>query len=303
MNNILVIRGGAIGDFVLTLPVLAAMRGRFTGARIELLANPGLGTVAIEFGLADGVRDIGSLLFTPLFARDGKCSAEIADWLGGFDLIISYVYDPEHIFEANVRSVSNATFVAGPHRPDEQTNVHASVQLLEPLQQYLPERMDVGSWTLNVDRSTANTNTLAVHAGSGSASKNWPEQNWRGLLKQLVDTTELSFLMIGGEAERERLPELVKIIPSSRCEIALDQPLLEVTRRLRKCRAFIGHDSGITHLAAVLGLPCVVLWGPSNEQIWKPLGGRSQILRHPGGLGVLPVERVVETLNNLLPGQ
>jgi heptosyltransferase-3 len=301
MNSILVVRGGAVGDFVLTLPVLSALRQRFPGSRIELLANPAFGAVAVEFGLAGNVRDLGSLSFAPLFAPAGKCSTEIATWLAGFDLIISYVYDPEHIFEANIRGVSSATYIAGPHRPDEQANIHASVQLSKPVQRFLPDSFDAAGWTFDLERSISNT--IAIHPGSGSSHKNWPEQNWRRLLEQLVQTTELSFLVIGGEAERDRLPKLANIIPSSRREVALELPLVDLIRLLKRCRAFIGHDSGITHLAAVVGVPCVALWGPTNAQIWKPLGARSRIVRDPGGLGVLPVKTVVNTLNSLLQAQ
>ncbi|MGZ4961404.1 MAG: glycosyltransferase family 9 protein [Limisphaerales bacterium] len=299
MNNILVIRGGAIGDFILTMPVLSAVRTKFPNARIELLANPSIASLAIEFELADNVRDLGSLPFAPLFAENAKCSSEIVAWLSRFDLIISYAYDPDHRLENNLRRYSPAQCIAAPHRPDNQSTAHASVQLLEPLRTLIAFPFDVERWTLNVERSSFSSK-IALHPGSGSPQKNWPEENWRSLLQHLISSTDDKILLIGGEAEWEILPRLAKLIPQNRQEIALDCPLIEVANRLKSCRIFIGHDSGITHLAAVLGLDCIVLWGPSNEQVWRPLGEPVQILRDGESLGKLPVKTVVEALNNLL---
>ncbi len=299
MNSILVIRGGAIGDFILTMPVLSALRTKFPNARIDLLANPSIASLAIEFGLADNIRDLGSLPFAPLFAENGRCSSDIAAWLSSFDLIISYAYDPNNLFENNLRRHSKARFITGPHRPSDQSTIHASIQLLEPLRNLIAVHFNFGSWKLDVGRLSSSP-VIALHPGSGSPQKNWPEENWRSFLQHLVLNTDDKILLIGGEAERTLLPRLAELIPETRREVAFNRPLVEVASRLKICRVFIGHDSGITHLAAVLGLDCIVLWGPSNEQIWRPLGERVQILRHGETLKKLPVKTVVEALNSLL---
>ena len=298
MNNILVIRGGAIGDFILTLPVLAALRNAYPASRLELLAVPSIAAVASEFGLADNVRDLNSLTFTPLFSANGNCSAETGAWLSTFDLIISFAHDPARIFETNVRKYSNAHFIRGPHRPMEPSTEQASTQLLKPIHNFAPVTFDVGHWTLDLERSPSNT--VAIHPGSGSPQKNWPENKWRALLKHLVSTNDDSFLIIGGEAERDRFPALAEVIPAGRRKIALDLSLIELARELKNCRTFIGHDSGITHLAAVLGVDCIVLWGPTNDQVWRPLGPNVHLLKHPAGLSFLPMETVVNALNGLL---
>ena len=62
------------------------------------------------------------------------------------------------------------------------------------------------------------------------------------------------------------------MMPSTRCEVARHVPLRDLARRLAACRCFVGHDSGISHLAAAVGTPSVVLWGPTLEKVWRPLG-------------------------------
>ena len=57
-----------------------------------------------------------------------------------------------------------------------------------------------------------------------------------------------------------------------------DSPLIEVSRYFRKCRAFIGNDSGITHLAAYLGCPTIAVFGPTDPRVWGPVGRRSRVI-------------------------
>jgi heptosyltransferase-2 len=94
---------------------------------------------------------------------------------------------------------------------------------------------------------------------------------------------------------------LSAVFRPDRVELAQCLPLAELARRLRPCLGFIGHDSGISHLATALGLPALVLWGETNESIWRPRGERVTILRSPEGLQGLPVERVLDQLQRFLP--
>jgi heptosyltransferase-2 len=68
---------------------------------------------------------------------------------------------------------------------------------------------------------------------------------------------------------------------------------------LSACDAFIGHDSGISHLAAALDLQGIVLWGETAEEIWRPPSQKVAVLRHPQGLHALSVDDVLAALHNL----
>src|SRR4051812_37204369 len=119
-RRILVIRGGAIGDFILTLPVFSALRLRFPGARIEVLGYPRISQLALSGELADAVQSIESPDLAGFFACSGTLAEKWADYFRGFDLIISFAYDPERILQENIACCSCARFIAGPHRPDEE---------------------------------------------------------------------------------------------------------------------------------------------------------------------------------------
>jgi heptosyltransferase-2 len=114
-----------------------------------------------------------------------------------------------------------------------------------------------------------------------------------------MDMTDFDLLLVGGEAEGGRLQRLAAAVPPTRCEVAQSLPLADLAHRLAGCRAFIGHDSGISHLAAAVGLPGVVLWGDTVEEIWRPPSEKVVVLRHAAGLAWLPVEAVVEQLRSI----
>ena len=72
----------------------------------------------------------------------------------------------------------------------------------------------------------------------------------------------------------------------------IDEPLLHVAHCLQQCSCYIGNDSGITHLAAMLGVPTVALFGPTEPANWRPIGSTVTIIqKHP--LQTLPVEPVL----------
>jgi len=141
---------------------------------------------------------------------------------------------------------------------------------------------------------------LAVHPGSGSERKNWPIANWTELLQQLIATTDFNLLLVGGEAEGGRLERLASQLAATRLRLARSLPLVELAGQLTSCAAFIGHDSGISHLAAAVGLPGLILWGDTPEAVWRPPSERVIVLRESNGLAALPAARVVAELKALL---
>ena len=143
-------------------------------------------------------------------------------------------------------------------------------------------------------------NQIALHPGSGSESKNWPETQWAELLGRLVAESEINLLLVGGEAEGERLQRLAAQLPSARHALARSLPLAELAARLQSGAGFVGHDSGISHLAAALGLPCVVLWANTLEAVWRPHGRDVVVLRDHAGLPALRVQRVLDALRRIL---
>jgi heptosyltransferase-3 len=297
-GKILVIRGGAIGDFILTLPAIRALRETFSESHLEVLGYPRLAQLAQAAGIIDEFRSIEARALAGFFARKGKLDEILCDYFNSFALVISYLYDPDDIFKTNVGRASKAQFIQGPHRPDESEPIHATEVFLKPLEKLAIFGADpVPKITLGESTPVLPAgNWLAVHPGSGSEKKNWPEERWAEFLAKLVKETDFQILLVGGEAEGERLDRLKKPIPQERIHLAENLPLVSLAELLQSATRFVGHDSGITHLAAALGVPILALWGPSNETIWRPSGPQHQIIKPEGGLATLTVQEVFDTV-------
>ena len=214
-SRILVVRGGAIGDFVLTLPVLAALRAAHPQAGIGVLGSRECGELAMAGGLADEARSLEGREWAGFFVEKGGCDEGVCEWLAGFDLVVSFLHDPEGVFEGNVCGVSGARFVAGCHRPADGTGEAASIVLLRSVKLL---EVSIACTVPNLQLSSTEPNelkrdVLAVHPGSGSAAKNWPEESWAKFLSDWLEQTDTELLIIGGEAESERVTRLSARLP------------------------------------------------------------------------------------------
>ncbi|MGD0614811.1 MAG: glycosyltransferase family 9 protein [Verrucomicrobiota bacterium] len=298
-GKMLVIRGGAIGDFILTLPAIAALRNQFPGAHLEVLGYPHIVQLAVAGGLVDRVQSIEARALAGFFARGGALEPDLADYFSEFDLIVSYLYDPDEIFRTNVSRCSRAQFIAGPHRPDECVPLHAAKVYLKPLERLAIFDADPVP-RLALDSQPATVGRVALHPGSGAEKKNWPENKWADLVQHLLEGTSLGLMLTGGEAEGERLQRLAAALPPARVSVAQSLPLPELARKLQPCTAFIGHDTGISHLSAALGLPGLVLWGETAEAIWRPPQKNVVIVKDRSGLKTLSVSQVLLELTALL---
>ena len=216
-GKILVIRGGAIGDFILTLPAITALRRQFPQAHLEVLGYPHIVQLALVGGLVDRVQPIEARGLAGFFARDGQLAPDLTDYFSEFDIIVSYLYDPDEIFQTNIARCASAQFIVAPHRPDEKEMVHATKVYLKPLERLaifeadVVPRLNVGQASrLSPSASTRDSEaaaptellqimetgatpalrTLALHPGSGSERKNWPETKWAELLAKFVNETK-----------------------------------------------------------------------------------------------------------------
>ena len=315
MNRILVIRGGAIGDFILTLPALKALRDAYPHAQIEILGYKHIAALAENRFYAQAVRSIEYAPLSSFFARNSELPAELANYFASFDLTISYLYDPDRIFENNLRRCGVENLLCGPARI-VQTADHAARQLARPMEEL---GIRVGDLTEKVfpsvdDRQFATEflqnlqqPILAIHPGSGSTEKNWPLENWIELLSKsghfpLAENKDpqpgnlSSLVVISGEADQAEMEALEGALKNRGVRFARNLPLTHLAAMLEHS-IFIGHDSGISHLAAAARANCVLLFGPTDPNVWAPRNKNVRVLRAPAGrlsnLEIAPVAAAV----------
>jgi len=284
-QRILIARGGTLGDFILTLPAIHALRDAFPDAEINALANKAIASLALEAIEIDGIGSLDDSGLAPFFIRSGDLSERWREYFRQHDLVISYLYDPEKVFETNVRNLGVDRVVSGPSKI-AAAGPHAAVQLAQPVRQLGIAIFDLAPRLHIDDRARQNARqklgaspVIALHPGSGSPRKNWPIKNWIALIAYLIERN-LPVTIIGGEADRGQMAELQTRFKSESVSFAIDWPLRDLAA-LVASSIFVGHDSGVSHLAAATGAASLVLFGPTDPQIWAPQNENARVLLAP----------------------
>ena len=309
MNRILVIRGGAIGDFILTLPALKALRDAQPQAHMEILGYKHVAVLAEQRFYAQAVHSIEYGALARFFARNSELPVELADYFASFDLVISYLYDPDRIFETNLRRSGVENLICGPAKIVENAG-HAARQLARPIEELGINVVDFAGriFPSIEDREFAREflasvpqPIIAIHPGSGSHEKNWPLEKWIGLFSRDSRFADLQgLLVISGEADEAQTDQLEREWKNRDIHFARNLPLPRLAAVLERS-IFIGHDSGISHLAAAAGANSILLFGPTDPDIWAPKSENVRVLRPPSGkLSDLKTQTVGEALARLL---
>jgi len=302
LKRILVIRGGAIGDFVLTLPAIKLLRDNFPRARLEILGYPHIIALAESPHYADAIRSIESGTLASFFAKDAELPPTLVDYFGGFDFVLSYLFDPDGIFETNLKRCGIGNFVAGPAKLSGHE--HAAHQLARPLEQLGLHLEDPAARTYPAERDHefareflggTRNGIIAIHPGSGSETKNWPIEHWQALGEHLI-AADRKVVVASGEADEVRVRLLEVAWKEKPFQSAKNLTLPRLAAVLEDS-TFIGHDSGISHIASAVGARCVLLFGPTDPAVWAPTNDNVTVIRAPDGrLALLTVDDVIAAI-------
>ena len=286
--RVLVLRGGAIGDFICTLPVLLALRGHWPRTHIELIAYPRTGALALAAGLVDRVVSLDDGQTARLFAHPPALSEDQRAHVRSFHVVLSLLHDPDHRVRENLLTAGAGRVITG---TPILSDTHAVPHLMKPLEalgiRYRgdPPLLDLPPRDLVFGARWLGGRGLrrpvAIHPGSGSAAKNWPLARYQGIAQRLTTSGRGQPFFILGEAEADIAPALRDA--EVHHPILEGRELLDVASAIAQAAAFVGNDSGISHLASSLGRPVVALFGPSNPAHWAPRGPRVRILQAPDG--------------------
>jgi len=315
MQRILVLRGGAIGDMIVTLPALGALRRAFPRATIELLGHPSRAILAQHPRYADRITDLERWDVYRLFSQHAPVSEALATFLSGCELILSYLPTPDVPFATNLRRYCpGAVRTWQPHPPP---GLHITDHLLQPVthwvrqpceacpQVYLDPTAQQAATHFWSTAGLPERGVVAFHPGSGGAYKLWPPAGWSQVMAWAVQQG-IPGLIIRGPAEQAHDAPLTHAMPLPPWPRADNLPLPHLAALLARCQILLGHDSGITHLAAAVGTTTLALFGPTDPLVWGPRSRRAWVLRPepPGPLTLdnLPPHIVTQTLASLLRG-
>jgi ADP-heptose:LPS heptosyltransferase len=146
----------------------------------------------------------------------------------------------------------------------------------------VPERL-LGRAKRDLESMGLGGRIAAIHPGSGSAAKNWPLAKFLRLAEYIEGKMGCAVLFVAGEADASIVEEMRN--SDCRFPILANLSLLEAAAKLSCCSFYAGNDSGVTHLAVAIGLPAIVLFGPTDPSVWAPRGCSVFVVSAPGGRG------------------
>jgi heptosyltransferase-3 len=301
--GVAVVRGGALGDVLLGVPALRALRRRFPDQPLHLVAPQPQADFLRSLGLVESTLAVDDTSLTPLFLEGrplDRLPAHLRQanlavvWLHGGDLLAS------NLARAGAREVLYARAL-----PNEGGAVHAAdwlLQTLAPLGISAPPEWDRSPWlTLPPEtqawaagwrrEALSEGPYIVLHPGSGGARKNWPGAEWAAAVREHQRQTRLALVVVAGPADDAPLETLLSALarqaraPARPDAVFRPPDLAQLAGVLEGATLFLGNDSGVTHLAAALGRPTVAVFGPTDPTLWRPRGPRVRVL---GGRGTWP---------------
>lgn len=276
MRSVLVLRRGGLGDTLLVLPTLRALRRAFPDARLAVAGVSEFVDVLRHHGAADEALSSESLATWRLGSpSDGPVRAR----LRRHDLVVGD--DPA------LASLAGAG--------TEVRSFDVVPRSIEPFGLQLARRVGLAplwpadAW-LAPPRGSPVDGAITLAPGSGGRDKCWPRERWLALASHLDARGEQLDVVVGpSEVERDDprrwpWPAPVRFVAGA--------SVVELAGHLRAARVHVGNDSGTTHLAACLGVPTVALFGPTDPRVWAPPGPHVVVCTGAAGLATIEPSRV-----------
>ncbi len=291
--EILVIHPGALGDVILSLPALASLRRHFRNPRMTVAGN--LDYLPFSaWGHADRILSLSTVPIHRLFSTDPPQDRD-KSWWRSFDIVVSWSGADDVDFVRRLAVVHPSALVSG-WRPQRDDIRHVSKIFLDSLRQWIGPAARVQAEAIKVPPDAeargydwlkdqgwdGRRRIVALHPGASATSKRWPVESFAAVARSLTADRDYGVLVIEGPAEPGLGSQVVQRPDSRNVWLAKLLPIDLLAGVISLCAAYFGNDSGVSHIAAAMGLRSVVVFGPTLPEQWAPLGANVKVLRDSG---------------------
>ncbi len=292
----------ALGDFIVTWPIALALARLYPQSRVFYVTTGQKGALA-ERALRVESLDVDSGAWHRLFGESPSLPPLSAKMLAGAHTIFNFGSVPDDRWSQSVQEANaDATLVtlrsaapddfAGHQTEFLADQLHPWPAMAEAARQVLRSVAERGIGARNPTASS-----VLIHPGGGAARKCWPAERYLELIGRLRDSGNAVCVLLG-EVELESWPKGQIERFKALAEVRTPPTLVELYRQIAAAGAFIGNDSGPGHLAGILGVPTLSLFGQtSNLARWKPIGPNVKGVQAP--LESLDVETVFRAFEGL----
>ena len=267
---------------LLALPALRIFRRAFPRYTLELMGRPERLSL-VNFDLqAESIHSIDQAGMAYFYSDGGSLPPRLSTFFSSFSGVLVFGKDIGSILVKNLSRVGVDRVITIPSFPPQESGIHVSEYLVRSLRaagfegqsSFSPLRLPEEA--LNFARHLRTglglkegERVLAIHPGSGSPGKNWDAKKFAAVADWASERCQV--LLISGPAQ-DGVEEVRDSVKKARPLVADNLPLIHLAAVLKASKAYLGNDSGITHLAASLGLPTVALFGPTDPALWGPKG-------------------------------
>lgn len=303
-----ILQPGAIGDCILTIPLAKFMKDSLRLGSIDILGHTDYIGILLGRSCIEGIRSIDTMDLHRLFDETKTFDLEDGDPLinafADYAWIATFLGEPNSNFEQNLiytvncsHSAEVITLSMKPPSVTKQPQMQAkdfSGHLTDfYIQQFIeqssfplePKKVKLNEVLIKATEADINRGKellkeaniddrkklVIIQPGSGGKNKCWHLDNFLAIAKQLSsEGIEVVFLLGPAESDRFSKTTLKKISSVAKC--LADLSLTQVLGLLSCADAFLGNDSGITHLAAALGIKTFAVFGPTNPAVYGPIG-------------------------------
>jgi ADP-heptose:LPS heptosyltransferase len=278
-KRICVIFPGALGDFICLLPALGILA---RSAAVEVFARSEFAEIA-PAGVV--VASLERPEISKLFRPESVDDAQVQRFFRAYDAVYSWLASRDTELILRLEVISGGRAQVFPFRPADAQGHQADYYLSclrhlagSSAQPRVALHAETICWADSfwVRHSLQRCRVLAVAPGSGAREKNWPADFFRAVSRWWRQEIGGTVLLILGPVEQERGgSELLQ----NDCVVARGLRLAQTAALLARCDLYLGNDSGISHLAAALGVRTLAVFGPSDARRWEPRGQKVNVLR------------------------
>jgi len=315
MVNILILKPSALGDIVLALPALSALRKGLPNAKIswlvrtefaELLENHPYLDEIIPFdrkylgrawcnpkafaALLTLIRRLRSKHFEAVFDLQGLLRTASLGWLSGCPNRFGMAGAREfaHVFYNHKISQDPACI----HLVDYYLKiVRAAGPATTDVEFALPENPAAAEFVKSLlqKHNVAIDNYVVLIPGSARPNKCWPAERFAALADKITSIQSCSVIAVGSPAERDLAEKINALAKPPVVNLAGRTSIPQLTAVLKSAKLVVGNDTGPIHIAAALDVPVVVIFGPTNPARVAPYHKKNSVVAiDPGCRGLKP---------------
>jgi len=301
MRNILIRGTNWIGDVVMTLPAIAAIRKTFPRAHLSILVNPWVADVlrfcpdvdeillyekpGIHAGVKGMIRLAGELRarrFDAAILLQNAIEAAILTLMAGIPVRAGYDSDARGVLLTH--AVRRTRAVRQVHQVDYYRAMVRALgcELADIGVMLRPGKEDQELAERLMSDFTLGKGSVLVGMAPGAAygpAKQWLPERFAAVADRLASEFNARILLFGSAGDRRSIQEIQGYSNVPFLDLAGKTSLREAMVMISRCCLFISNDSGLMHVAGALGVPTVAIFGSTNPTTTSPSGKRTLVIR------------------------